>query len=151
MNRRSFFAAGLSALALAGAGVAAKAAAAPKIDVFKVEGCGCCDAWITYLEAENFDVAVHSLPNDALAGLKTSLGVGDDYASCHTAKIDGYVIEGHVAAEDIRRLLSERPAATGLAVPGMPMGSPGMGPVGEPYRTYLLTKDGQASVFSERG
>ncbi|MFO0688565.1 MAG: DUF411 domain-containing protein [Myxococcota bacterium] len=96
----------------------------PTIQVFKTPTCGCCTKWIDHLEAAGFEVAATDLPD--LASLKAEKGVPPELGSCHTAVVDGYVIEGHVPAEDITRLLAERPAVAGLAVPEMPLGSPGM-------------------------
>ncbi len=97
---------------------------AQTITVYKTPSCGCCTAWVKHLQRDGLHVRVFE--RDDLAPVRASLGVPDELASCHTAKIGGYAIEGHVPAAEIRRLLKERPVATGLAVPGMPMGSPGM-------------------------
>ena len=94
------------------------------IQVYKTPTCGCCGNWVNHLRAAGFDVKTTDLPD--LTALKRSNGVPQSMASCHTALVGGYVIEGHVPASDIRRLLKERPRVAGLAVPGMPMGSPGM-------------------------
>jgi hypothetical protein len=96
----------------------------PTIQVFKTATCGCCTKWIDHLRAAGFQVEATDMPD--LAGLKNENGVPEELSSCHTALVDGYVIEGHVPAQDIERLLAERPAVAGLAVPEMPMGSPGM-------------------------
>ena len=95
-----------------------------EIQVYKTPTCGCCTQWIDHLRAAGFEVEATDLPN--LDALKASNGVPRRLASCHTATVEGYVIEGHVPAADIVRLLAERPKVAGLAVPGMPMGSPGM-------------------------
>lgn len=97
---------------------------ATRIQVFKTATCGCCTKWIDHLEAAGFEVVAKDLPD--LAPLKTEHGVPGELISCHTAIVDGYVLEGHVPASDIERLLSERPDVRGLAVPEMPLGSPGM-------------------------
>lgn len=94
------------------------------LEVYKTPWCGCCGAWVDRMRAAGFQATVRE--TDDLTPLKRMFGIGDDLASCHTAFIDGYAIEGHVPAREIRRLLAERPAATGLSVPGMPVGSPGM-------------------------
>ena len=94
------------------------------IQVYKTPTCGCCNKWIEHLRAAGFDVETTDLPN--LNVLKRSHGVPPSMAACHTALVGGYVVEGHVPASDIQRLLNERPRVAGLAVPGMPMGSPGM-------------------------
>lgn len=94
------------------------------VQVFKTPTCGCCTKWIEHLEAAGFEVEASDLPD--LTQLKSESGVPAELTSCHTAKVAGYVIEGHVPASDIERLLAERPAVAGLAVPEMPLGSPGM-------------------------
>jgi len=120
------------------------------IEVFKTATCGCCQDWIAHLQNSGFTVAAQDLEYDALADLKQTSGVPNTLVSCHTGRIAGYVIEGHVPAEDIRRLLVERPAAIGLSVPGMPFGSPGMGPEDqrEAYDVILIGRDGAANVFA---
>lgn len=125
-------------------------AAGPAIHVVKDPGCGCCTAWIGILQAEGFAVTTEHQDYDTLQRTKRAAGIPDAIASCHTASIEGYVVEGHVPVSDIRRLLAERPQAIGLAVPGMPMGSPGMGPESEreAYAVFLIRKDGPPEVFS---
>ncbi len=137
--------------AAAGAPWLARAAARPKVQVWKSPTCGCCKDWIAILQAEGFEVESFDSGNDAT---RARLGVAMKYASCHTAVVDGYAIEGHVPPADIRRLLAERPKAIGLAVPGMPIGSPGMdGPAyggrRDPYAVLLVQRDGGARVWSE--
>lgn len=120
------------------------------IEVFKTATCGCCHDWIAHLKDVGFAVTAQDLEYDALADLKQTAGVPEGLVSCHTGRIAGYVIEGHVPAADIRRLLVERPAAIGLSVPGMPFGSPGMGPEDqrEAYDVILIGRDGAANVFA---
>ncbi|RHZ91805.1 DUF411 domain-containing protein [Cereibacter sphaeroides] len=111
----------------------------PLVNVTKDPSCGCCDGWATHLKAAGFPVRV--VESADMGSLKQRLGVLAELASCHTAEVGGYVVEGHVPAAAIRRLLSERPEATGLAVPGMPAGSPGMDFPGvdpEPYEAFLF-------------
>lgn len=116
------------------------------ITVYKRPGCQCCDKWVRHLQQAGFSVTVE--PRADLDELRSHLGVPANYAGCHTAVTRGYVIEGHVPAADIQRLLIEHPAARGLAVPGMPVGSPGMeGPNSQPYEVSLLHTDGTANVF----
>jgi hypothetical protein len=126
----------------------AQAAAAATINVEKSPYCGCCGHWIEYLRAEGFEVRVTEAEDVTPAARRA--GVPDDLRGCHTATIEGYAIEGHVPAEDIRRLLAERPNAAGIAVPGMPVGSPGMeaGNRRQPYSTILFTRDGRRRVFA---
>ena len=116
----------LSALALAapGAQAAPPADADETITVYKSPSCGCCKMWIEHLESEGF--TVEAFDSDDMTAIKKELSVPRQMSSCHTAKVGGYTIEGHVPAADIRRLLAEQPDADGLAVPGMPVGSPGM-------------------------
>lgn len=125
----------------------ALAGEAPVIRVVKSPTCGCCSAWIKHLEAEGFWVDAQN--TDDMTPIKNAAGVPRELRSCHTASVDGYVIEGHVPAADIKRLLAERPDATGLSVPGMPTGSPGMeyGDEKEPYQVMLFG-DGEVTVFS---
>ncbi len=128
-------------------------AAAPADDiivVYKSPTCGCCGDWIDHLESNGFAVEVHD--RDDMNSVKSLLGVPAQLASCHTATVGGYVIEGHVAAAEIERLLQERPKAHGLAVPGMPIGSPGMemGDTRMKYETLLFSAD-QTLVFARHG
>jgi hypothetical protein len=133
---------------------AAGTASAPQLLVAKSPTCGCCGAWVAHMREAGFRVAVRDVSDAELQTIKLGFGVRPEYASCHTARVGGYVIEGHVPAADVRRLLAERPGARGLAVPGMPLGSPGMesgdGTV-EPYATLLLLRDGGAEVFARHG
>jgi len=136
----------LAPLALIACG---SAAAAQSIEVMKTPTCGCCTHWVDHLRAEGFEVNVTDL--DDLTAVARELHVPDDLRSCHTARIGGYAVEGHVPAADIRRLLAERPDAAGIAAPGMPIGSPGMeqGSLREPYQVILFTRDGQRRLFAQ--
>ena len=122
----------------------------PKVHVVKDPGCGCCNDWIAHIRDAGFPVSFEEMAHGPLADLKASLGLQPGQVSCHTAQVEGYVIEGHVPAEDVKRLLAERPDAIGLAVPGMPWGSPGMGPESEreAYDVLLIARDGSASIFA---
>jgi len=124
----------------------------PTMSVLRDPGCGCCLNWVAHLEKAGFKVTVAESQN--MAGVKDSRGVPKAARSCHTGVIAGYVIEGHVPAADVRRLLKERPAIKGLAVPGMPLGSPGMevstGRV-EPYDVVSFDAQGRTAVFSSHG
>ena len=130
-------------LAVLGAGYA------PDIYVVKNPQCGCCAAWIKILTDKGFNVTTEDRSGSLLTEFKIESGIPKDMMSCHTAKIDGYFIEGHVPASDIKRLITERPDALGLAVPAMPYGSPGMGPEDEreAYDVYIISADGTAEVF----
>ena len=116
----------------------------PKISVTKDPNCGCCSGWVDHLKAEGFPVEV--IETAAVNRVKAKLGVPNDLAACHTAEVENYVIEGHVPAISIRRLLAEKPQARGLAVPGMPVGSPGMeveGSAPEVYSVILFGRFGR--------
>jgi hypothetical protein len=115
--------------------------------VHKSPTCGCCSKWEEHVRRSGF--AVESRNTDDLAAFKLEKGISPDMASCHKAVVDGYVLEGHVFATAVERLLRERPDAKGLAVPGMPAGSPGMDAPGrvEPYDVLLLNKDGTTEIF----
>ncbi|QBM18747.1 hypothetical protein MARI_28890 [Marinobacter sp. JH2] len=133
---------GFSTAALAGG-------AAPSIHVYKSPTCSCCVDWIDHLEENGFDVTATNSNN--MGRIKAEAGLIPGLGSCHTAIVNDYVIEGHVPAGDIKRLLSEAPKATGLSVPGMPMGSPGMemGDRKDHYKVILFNEQGQTRVFSE--
>lgn len=137
ITRRSFVLSSFAAAALVVTGLPAYAAS-EILEVYKTPWCGCCTAWVDHMREAGFDVRVTEMED--LTPLKARHGVSAELASCHTALIGGYVVEGHVPAADVARLLEERPEATGLAVPGMPMGSPGMEMDGhsEPYEVVLF-------------
>jgi hypothetical protein len=130
----------------------------PVVDVAKNAGCGCCEGWIDRMVQAGFTVRPENLPQDELYDLKISRGITEDLMACHTATIAGYTVEGHVPIADIKRLLKEHPNAIGIAVPGMPVGSPGMDPVGAPamnfgnekdaYDVLLVRKDGSIEVYA---
>lgn len=124
------------------------AVATPPVTVYKTASCGCCGAWVEHLRAAGFTAEVHDVAD--LSAVKAQLGVPAPLASCHTATVGGYVIEGHVPAADIRRLLGQRPAGAGLAVPGMPAGSPGMesGDRRDPYQVLLWDAGLAPTVFA---
>jgi hypothetical protein len=125
-------------------------AAGTVIEVYRDPSCGCCGAWVDYLRAHGYAPAVHE--DAAMPAIKARLGVPAEAASCHTAVIGGYVIEGHVPVEDIQRLLAERPRARRLAAPGMPMGSPGMEMgASQRYPVLLILADGSTQVFATHG
>jgi len=144
---------GALVLAATVAGVGGLAIAAPspgpEISVYKNASCGCCKKWVEHLQAAGFRVTVHD--TSTLAGVMERYGVPRKLTACHTAVVDGYVIEGHVPADVIQRLLKERPGIAGVAVPGMPAGSPGMESE-TPARFYILTfdKNGTTSVYGAR-
>ena len=121
----------------------------PDIHVVKNPQCGCCTAWIEILTDKGFNVTTEDRSGSLLTEFKVESGIPENMMSCHTAKIGGYFIEGHVPASDIKRLVADRPDALGLAVPAMPYGSPGMGPEDEreAYDVYIISADGTAEVF----
>ena len=122
----------------------------PLLVVHKSPSCGCCGLWVEHMQQAGFQVEVRD--TNALNPVKERLGVPDGKGSCHTAEVAGYVIEGHVPAEDVKRLLAQRPDAKGLVLPGMPLVSPGMEtPVGrtEPYTVELIADDGTTSAYAQ--
>ena len=121
----------------------------PMVEVYKTATCGCCGLWAGHLEANGFTVRTTNLEN--LADVKTKYRIPPRAHSCHTAVVNGYVVEGHVPAADVHRLLKERPAIAGIAVPGMPIGSPGMevpGQKPQPFDVLAFDRDGQVRVFA---
>ena len=149
MNRRFLLKTLASLTAAAALTPGLMAQTRPKVEVWKDPDCGCCKDWVSHLEANGFQVSVHDSGN---AQARTRLGVPDKLGSCHTAQVSGYALEGHVPARDIKRLLKERPKAVGLAVPGMPVGSPGMdGPEykgrKDPYDVLLIQANGSSKVY----
>ena len=119
----------------------------PEVQVYKSPTCGCCTKWAEQLRASGFDVKLINVRD--VVPIKQQLRVPPQLGSCHTATVDGYVIEGHVPIEDIKRLLRERPDKKGLGVPGMPIGSPGMeGPNPEPFKVYAFDETGAIEEFA---
>lgn len=120
------------------------------VEVWRNQSCSCCGKWAQHMQTAGYTVTINEAASGVLARIKKQAGIAPDLASCHTAKVAGYVIEGHVPAADVERLLAEKPEAVGLAVPGMPIGSPGMEAGGEtePYEVLLVKKDGSTEVFA---
>lgn len=117
--------------------------------VYKSPSCGCCKKWVSHLEQNGYTVEVHDQSN--LSSIKAEMGVPRRMQSCHTAKVGGYVVEGHVPADVIARLLKEKPQIRGLVVPGMPMGSPGMeGSRKDPYDVFAFQENGKTTVYASR-
>jgi hypothetical protein len=142
--------ASLSAMAVMVPGIKARAEAWPSMTVYKDPSCGCCLAWVEHLTAAGFKVAV--VETDRIDAVKAKFGIPEDLASCHTAELGDYLIEGHVPAGAIARLLAEKPPAKGLAVAGMPIGAPGM--AGEPpesYEVVLFGPQGRRTFARYRG
>lgn len=150
LTRRAWLAsaAGAAAAFLAG-GPARALDRRTDILVYKSPTCGCCKLWVDHLVEAGFNPSVRDVPD--VGPLKRDLGVPAPLASCHTALVGGYFLEGHVPADLAFKLLQEKPDAAGLAVPGMPMGSPGMqGPRREPYDVLLVMRDGSSRVYASR-
>jgi len=148
---RQTFALGAALFALAlTTGAAALSTSAPKqtkITVYKDPSCGCCKNWIAHLVKHGYTVDAKDTP--AMTEVKRTLGVPEPLTACHTAVINGYLIEGHVPAADIAKLLQQKPKVAGLAVPGMPMGSPGMeGGQRQHYQVLSFDKNGKTKVFA---
>lgn len=143
MNRRRFLAytAGLLAARPAFAN------GTDTIHIAKTATCGCCAVWVDHMEAAGFKTVVEDVEQDALWTLKDELGITQNLSGCHTALVGGYFVEGHVPASDIQRMLVDRPAARGLTVPGMPMGSPGMGAAGA-FDVLLVLDDGSTRIYA---
>lgn len=154
MRRRDFLrlGAGAAALTLVPSALEAWAAPAefPLMTIYKSETCLCCEKWVDHVKAAGFKTAVHNL--DPMDPLKDQLAIPRHVRSCHTAQIGGYLVEGHVPATDIKRLLKEKPKIMGLSVPGMPVGTPGMDQPGipaEPYNVIAFQKAGATSVYAK--
>lgn len=123
----------------------------PSVEVYKDPTCGCCSKWIEHLQGHGFTAKVIETDKDKLEALKASRGIPQKARSCHTAIVGAYVVEGHVPAADVQRLLKERPAIVGIAVPGMPIGSPGMevpGMKAQSFDVIAFGKDGSTRVFA---
>lgn len=119
-----------------------------QVVMYKNPGCECCTAWSEHMKEAGFTVT--EKPTGEMPGIKADLGVPYNMSSCHTALVDGYVVEGHVPVKEVKKLLKERPDAVGLAVPGMPVGSPGMeqGNRTEPYEVILFDKEGNGNTYA---
>ena len=152
MRSRSLLLFLLSAASFSVCADAPSPASLPPVTVYKSRSCGCCGKWVDHMRKSGFTVEVQDVDN--VHPIKMRVGVPVAKGSCHTAEVAGYFLEGHVPAGDVKRLLSEKPAAKGLAVPGMPVGAPGMEvPDGrtQPYDVELVANDGSTSRFSRHG
>ncbi len=145
MNLQKFFSGLLGCVLLAAAALAAP----PKIAVYKTKTCGCCSKWVDHMKASGFDVTVTDVPSTA--EYRKKFGVPEKLLSCHTSMVNGHALEGHVPAADVKRLLKSGAKGKGLAVPGMPLGSPGMeqGPRSQAYSVVLFGADGSTSEFQK--
>jgi hypothetical protein len=147
MNRRKFL-----GTVMAGAAVTALPALAatslPLVQVFKSPTCGCCGAWVDHLKVAGFPVKVTEVADTTVTSKR--YGLPEKFSSCHTGVVNGYIVEGHVPADEVKRMLALKPVAIGLAVPDMPAGSPGMevGNLKDPYDVLLIDRSGQATVFA---
>jgi hypothetical protein len=147
MTMRTTLLSGAAGILALGTVTFAAPAAGQEVEVWKSPSCGCCKGWIDHMRAAGFAVTAHDV--DDVQPAKTATGVPERLGSCHTAKVGGYVVEGHVPAGDVRRLLSERPKARGLSVPGMPADAPGMDmSTGEPFEVVLFGADGGDQVYA---
>src|SRR6187455_553355 len=125
-------------------------AALPKVTVYKTSSCGCCKLWVDHMKASGFDVQAMDVSSADVRAVSKAAGLKEEDTSCHTAKIGNYVVEGHVPADDIKRMLKEKPVIAGLSAPGMPQGSPGMEQGSkEPYDVVAFTKDGKTTVYAK--
>jgi len=134
-----------------GSAAAPGAQSLPAVTVYKSPTCGCCSNWIEHMRANGFAVTAHDVED--VGAVKTKYGVPPEAGSCHTSLIDGYVVEGHVPADTVKRLLRERPKVAGIAVPGMPVGSPGMevpGRAADSYTIVAFEKSGKYTVYERR-
>ena len=124
--------------------------AKPTAVVYKTSSCGCCKLWVEHLKANGFTVEAKDVSSEEVRAVSKAAGLKDDDTSCHTAKIGGYIVEGHVPASDIQRMLKEKPAIAGIAAPGMPQGSPGMEQGSkEPFDVVAFTKDGKTTLYAK--
>lgn len=136
------------AIAIAALAGSAFAQSGPDVEMFKNPYCGCCEQWAAHMRKAGFTVNVHVVPD--VTPVRRGLGLSDQFVSCHTAKVGGYLLEGHVPAADVARLLKEKPRALGLASPGMPQSAPGMdGPGKVPYDVLLVQADGRSRVYAK--
>lgn len=145
MKRRQFL---FSATASLSFGQAFAAGTLPQVEVYKNPDCGCCSGWVDHLKSAGFPVKVHETPDTS--ALRKRYGIPEQFGSCHTGVVGAYALEGHVPADEIKRLLAQKPVAAGLSVPGMPVGSPGMevGSRKDAYQVLLIDKAGRPSVFA---
>lgn len=140
---------GLAVLGLVGCGSQAAPTGPPIVEVHKSAACGCCEDWITHMKNHGF--VVNATNTEELEDFKSAQGIPEVLRSCHTGLVNGYLVEGHVPAADVQRLLNERPAIAGIAVAGMPIGSPGMEVEGfapKPYDVVAFDKSGKTYVFA---
>jgi hypothetical protein len=133
-------------LALLAGTVSVSALAAEQMTVYKSQYCGCCKTWIKHMEENGFEVKV--VETEQLDPIKQQYGITPQLASCHTGVVNGYVVEGHVPAADVQKLLKEKPAIRGLSIPGMPQSGPGMDIPAQPYQVLSISNEGATRVWS---
>ena len=133
-------------LALMAGVISFSALAAEQMTVYKSKYCGCCQAWIKHLEENGFEVKV--VETEQIQPIKEKYGITSKLASCHTGVVNGYVVEGHVPAADVHKLLKDKPAIRGLTAPGMPQSAPGMDIPGQPYEVLSISNEGETQVWS---
>lgn len=133
-------------LALMAAGTSLSALAAEPMTVYKSQYCGCCEQWVKHMQDNGFELKV--VNTEQLEPIKAQHGVTPQLASCHTALVEGYVVEGHVPAADVRRMLEQKPAIRGLTIPGMPQSAPGMDIPGQAYQVLAIDEAGQTVVWA---
>jgi hypothetical protein len=141
---------GLTAALISVASSAQQRTAQPQVTVYKSSTCGCCSKWVEHMKAAGFAVTAMDVPDIEVP--KKTYGVPESAKSCHTAVVGGYVVEGHVPADLVQKMLSEKPAIAGIATPGMPVGSPGMEVPGfkDPYNVIAFDKAGKTSIYAKR-
>jgi hypothetical protein len=128
---------------------AAPTSGGPELTVYRDAGCGCCKLWVEHMKRAGFKVTAHDVAD--IGAVKRDKGVPESLASCHTGLVGGYLVEGHVPGDLVQQMLAAKPAIMGLAVPGMPMGSPGMeGPRKDPYDVIAFEKNGKTTVYAKR-
>jgi hypothetical protein len=156
MMRMRTIAIGMCTVVFAAANIVALAQQKPvssrtPIVVYKTPTCGCCAMWVEHMRQNGFQPEVHDVSASQVRAVSQAAGLKDEGTSCHTAKVGNFIVEGHVPAADVQRMLKERPAIAGIAAPGMPVGSPGMEMGGrkDPYNVIAFTKDGKSTVFAK--
>ena len=156
MNRKTF-ASLTAAITIVGAGFAAAqqkpVSSRTPIVVYKTPTCGCCSMWVEHIRQNGFQPEVHDVSAAQVRAVSKAAGLSEEGTSCHTAKVGSYIVEGHVPASDVQRMLKEKPAIAGIAAPGMPVGSPGMEMGGrtDRYDVMSFTKDGKTRVYATHG
>jgi hypothetical protein len=150
MRKTQFVATVFAVMVGASASSDAQKAALPSVQVYKTPTCGCCSKWVEHMRHAGFTVQAQDMSQAELQAVKTKYGVPAAANSCHTARLDGYIVEGHIPADTVKKMLKERPKVVGIAVPAMPIGSPGMEVPGArlyPYDVLSFDKSGATKVY----